>query len=212
MSQQTFTFKPWGGARAGAGRKAAPGRRPVAHRLREVVYRSEPVHVTLRVREHVWNLRSERCFRVVHRVLEEQRAKAELQVVEYAVQGNHVHLLVEAEGNAGLARGMRSLTIKLTHRLNRMMGLRGPVFEGRYHAHPLRTQAEARNALRYVRGNFASHASRRGEQVSAAFVDPYSSAAVREPRVGQLGLWPVAVTAEPRTWLMGRAKRVQGKG
>ena len=44
-----------------------------------------------------------------------------------------------------------------------MMGRKGPVLQDRYHAHVLRTPAEVRNALRYVLGNFESHAERRGE-------------------------------------------------
>jgi hypothetical protein len=57
----------------------------------------------------------------------------------------------------------RSLAlIRIARGLNAMMGRTGPVFEDRYHAHVLRTPAEVRNALRYVLGNYSSHAARRG--------------------------------------------------
>jgi hypothetical protein len=121
--------------------------------------------------------------------------------------GNHLHLLVEAASRRALSTGMRALTIRLARRLNAMMGRSGLVLADRYHMHVLRTPAEVRNALRYVRGNFASHAARRGERVGAAWVDPYGSVAGREPRRGQRTLWPEPVTREAGTWLLRRAGR-----
>jgi hypothetical protein len=102
---------------------------------------------------------------------------------------------------------MRALTIRLARRLNAMMRRTGPVLADRYHMHVLRTPAEVRNAVRYVRGNFASHAARRGERVGAAWIDPYCSVAGREPRRGQRGLWPEPVTREAETWLLRGAGR-----
>jgi hypothetical protein len=60
--------------------------------------------------------------------------------------------------------------------------------------------------LRYVRSNYAGHATRWGEKVSAEWKDPYTSAVVRAPRVGQQSLWPVQVTAEAETWLLRRGR------
>jgi hypothetical protein len=96
---------------------------------------------------------------------------------------------------------MRALSIGLSRRLNALMGTCGRVLEDRYHAHVLATPAEARNAVAYVLGNFASHAARRGERVEPGFVDPYSSAA----RLGPDGLPPPV--SPPRTWLLASAGR-----
>jgi hypothetical protein len=123
-------------------------------------------------------------------------------VVHFSVLGNHIHLLAEADGTSALANGMRSLSIRLAQQLNMMMGRRGPVFSGRYHAHVLKTPSEVRNAVRYVLGNFASHARRRGERLSADYVDRFSSASGRGGRVAQLPLFEEAATSEPRTWLL----------
>jgi hypothetical protein len=56
-----------------------------------------------------------------------------------------------------------------------------------------------------VRENFASHAARRGETLPREWVDPFSSAARAEPRVGQGTLWPEPVTREAETWLLRAA-------
>jgi hypothetical protein len=135
------------------------------------------VHVTLRFGERVWNLRSRRCFHVLDAAIEAALGRPGFRVVHFSVQGNHAHLLVEADGDASLSRGMQALTIRIAKGLNRLMGTRGPVFSDRYHAHVLRTPAEARHALCYVLQNFRRHAAQRGERLPASWLDPYSSAA-----------------------------------
>jgi REP element-mobilizing transposase RayT len=156
--------------------------------------------------EWVWNLRSERSYRIVHAALRAARRRPGFRVVHFSVQGNHVHLIAEADGARAFALGVRALSIRLARRLNAMMGRSGPVLADRYHAHVLRTPAEIRNAVRYVLGNFESHAARRGEPKSTkGWVDPYSSAAGRAPREAQGSLFVEAATDPAGTWLLRRA-------
>jgi hypothetical protein len=112
---------------------------------------------------------------------------------------------VEAAGTRALGNVVRALSIRLARGLNEMMGRRGPVFADRYHAHVLRTPAEVRNALRYVEGNFARHAARRGEPPRSGWIDPFSSASVKTPRVAQRVLFAEAVTRPAETWLVRQA-------
>lgn len=112
---------------------------------------------------------------------------------------------MEAANEEALANGMRALSIRLARRLNAMMGRRGPVFAARYHTHVLRTVREAFNAVRYVLGNFASHAARRGERASPRFVDRFSSASGLAPRRAQLELFEEPATRPAETWLLRRA-------
>lgn len=215
--QQSFEFPTWGGRRSGAGRKASRTRSAVAHRAREEFRASQPVHVTLRMADHVWNLRSQRSFTIIHGALVELRPRDDVRITEFSIQGNHVHLIVEANGPRSLANGIRALSIRLARRLNAMMGCRGPVFEDRYHTHVLRTPAEVRNTLRYVVGNYASHAARRGEKVSPSWVDPFTSASLTTPRRAQGTFWPEPVTRAAETWLQrtaltGRPRRVGHPG
>ena len=200
----------WGGARRGTGRKRVRARRALPHRPREDFTASQPVHVTLRMAGHVWNLRSQRSFAVIHGALDGVRARPGFRVVHFSIQGNHAHVIAEADGLRALANGVRALSIRLARRLNAMMGRSGPVFEDRYHAHVLRTPAEVRNALRYVLGNYAGHSMAWGENLSRTWVDPYSSAVVRAPRVGQLALFAEPVTSEPETWLLRRRGEKRG--
>jgi REP element-mobilizing transposase RayT len=186
----------WGGSRPGSGRKPRAEEAGISHERRLQVDPHSAVHVTLSAREHVWNLRSRRCHAVIASALRGVLSRADFRVVHFSVQGNHVHLVVEAHDADALARGMRSLSGRIAIGLNRLMGLRGRVFTDRYHAHVLRTPTEVRRVLAYVLGNFASHALRRGESVAATFVDPWSSAAERGPD-GEAP--PVSA---PETWLL----------
>jgi REP-associated tyrosine transposase len=143
---------------------------------RDPVHPSRPVHVTMRMAEHVWNLRSERSFRIIDAALRAVRARLDFRVVHFSVQGNHVHFIVEADGTLALANGMRALSIRLALGLNAMMGRSGPVFSARYHTHVPKIPAEVKNAVRHVLRNFASHAARRGERLSERYVDRFSLA------------------------------------
>lgn len=208
--QQALHFRTRGGWRPGSGRPSSRDRPGVPHAAREQVRPYQPVHVTLRMADAVWNLRSERSYAVIHRALESARRRRDSRVVHFSIQGNHVHLLVEAAGTRALANAVRALSIRLARGLNRMMGRSGPVVADRYHAHVLRTPAEVENALRYVLGNFASHAARRGERTHDGWKEPFSSAVVKMPREAQLPLFRQPVTRPAATWLMRQAESSAG--
>ena len=201
-------FVSRGGKRRGAGRKPNGPSAGMPHRPRPVLKGRFPVHVTLRVQQHVWSLRSRRSFRCIATAFRGVHGRRGFRLAEYAILGNHLHLIVEASDERQLARGLQSLEIRVAKALNRMMGRRGPVFADRYHAHILRTPTEVKNALRYVRGNFAIHAARRGESAPAP-ADAYSSQALivgALPR-GQDGPTGPLVSA-PGTWLLGSGWRL----
>ena len=72
-----------------------------------------PVHVVTRTRPGVWNLRSRRCFARIERAFWAGGRKDDFRLVHFAVQGNHIHLVVEATDQQWLARGMQGLNIRI---------------------------------------------------------------------------------------------------
>jgi REP element-mobilizing transposase RayT len=176
--QLGFEFRTWGGKRKGAGRKPKGERAGVAHRPRPTWTRRLPVHVTLRMAPHVYNLRSRRSFSRIERALLSGGDRFGVRIVRFSVQGNHMHLLVEAPSREALARAAKGFAVRVAKGLNDMMGQKGRVFDDRYHAHVLRTPTEVRRAIDYIRANARKHAAERGEIYSARYVDPYSSAGV----------------------------------
>jgi REP element-mobilizing transposase RayT len=183
----------------------------VAHERREAFGATVPLHVTLRLVAGVPSLRRHGALRIIQRAIAAAGHEAYFRVIHYAVIGNHIHLIVEAEGAEALARGMHALEVRLARRLNRFCERNGKFFAERYHARPLRTPRETRNAIRYVLNNQRAHEARRGEKLARDWVDPFSSAywfdgwrdpvRLREPRQRELLNVPCP-TAPPTVWLL----------
>lgn len=166
----------WGGRRAGAGRKPNGDKAMVSRLRRPRVTRHQPVHITMRMLPHVWSLRSKRSFRALRAALSVGGNALGLRLCDFSIQGNHLHLIVEANDEKTLARGMQGLSIRIAKALNRLMGRQGKVLADRYHAHVLRTPREVKHALHYVRHNDDTHRHRRGE-LKVGLPDPFSSLA-----------------------------------
>ena len=186
----------WGGRRRGAGRKGAPGRRPgVPHRARPAHMAPHPVHATLRAVRGLGSLRSRPVVAVVQAALS-RASNASFRLVEFSVQSDHVHLIVEAESRRALALGLRGLAIRVALAVNRVLGRRGSVWADRYHARALTTPRAVRHALVYVLMNFRKHhGPGRGLDTcsSAAWFEGW-----QDHRPSQTSPRPVATA---RTWL-----------
>ena len=170
-------------------RHAAP-RGGVPHRARPRFERRMPLHVTVRMAEHVWNLRSlPIASGAGQRFAPRGRpVRSPCRAVHPARQPQ-----VEADNTASLVRAMKGLGVRIARGMNRMMDTRGRVLGDRYHCRVLHTPTEVRRAVTYIRNNHRHHAA--GVQFSSGYVDPYSSeaAAVRLPPA--------------RTWLVVQALR-----
>lgn len=161
----------WGGARQGAGRPPATGRRQVLHRERPKHRPEHPVHVTLRATCR--SLRSPFVFPSLRNAIAAatQAAPTSFRIAEFSVQGDHIHLIVEAKDRAALVEGMRGLCIRVARQVNPVLRKAGRFFADRWHGRALENPRAVRNALVYVLGNFRKH---RRKVVDA--VDVYSSA------------------------------------
>jgi len=186
----------------------------VAHRHRDVHPR-RPLHVTLRVRREVWNLRSRRSFQVMERAFYACLGRFQSRIAHFSVQHNHVHLLVEAADRAELGRIMQKLCIRMALGMNKVMGRRkGTVFGDRYHSRSLKTPTETRAALVYVLQNRRKHLTQFGQKLSRDWIDlEYSSAewftgwAEPQPEAERP---PMVATA--KTWLLERGWHERGGG
>jgi len=120
------------------------------------------------------------------------------RVVQFSVQENHVHLLVEADDPSSFTRGVLGLAIRIARAVNRALGRRGRVWGDRYHARPLTTPRAVCHALVYVLMNHRKH--RRG----AAALDPCSPVVPARMRL--------AATGWRRHGLIGFEERPRGSG
>jgi len=188
MAQRAFVFRTWGGERKGAGRPPKGARAGVPHVPRPVLAPRFPVHVTWRMGREVWNLRTRRCFGVMQRAMYAGAARFGFRLVHYAVMGNHVHLIVEANDRRALWRGMQGLGVRMARALNRVMRRSGRVMGDRYHARILKTPSEVKRVRHYLLTN-AQHHYGQTTATMATTADPYTS---------------VAPLVRPRTWLLLR--------
>src|SRR5258706_10201572 len=195
--QMQLRLPTWGGRRKQR-RKRRPGEkrklRKVPHRRGWALSAKSPVHARWRVLPHVWNLRSRRCFSRIARSFERGRDRFGFRLVHFSVQGNHIHLVVEARDERALARGMQGLGVRIAKALNPLMQRKGTVFADHYHARILRSPTEVANALAYVLMNFLHHFPGEAARYAEDLRDPFSSA-WREP-----GMDPPVVAG--RTWLL----------
>jgi REP element-mobilizing transposase RayT len=107
VSSQLSLFRERGGTRPGAGRPASSKSRSVPHRARPQLSRHHPVHVTLRARGGLESLRKSRIFAEIRAALRAARERSGFRLVHFSVQGNHVHLLAEADDRSALSRGLQ---------------------------------------------------------------------------------------------------------
>jgi REP element-mobilizing transposase RayT len=185
------------------GRRPDPHRQDPQHTTRPAHQARHPVHVVLRVRPEVGSLRRRHAYRAIRGALGRSAARTNFRVVHVSIQRTHVHLLVEADDKGALTLGMQGFAISAAKRLNReLRRRRGEVFPFRYHATPITTPTQARNALSYILNNWRRH---RADQGAPWRIDPYSSADAfagwARPHRGAPRAQPLPVV-RASTWLL----------
>ena len=177
--------RTWGGARKGAGRPRKDGspltKKGVPHHVRPVLKERFPVHVTWRINRQVWSLRYRRLFVLVRSAMV-WGTKDDFRVVHYAVEKDHIHLIVEAGDRKALWVGLQALGIRIAKAVNGLMRRSGNMIADRYHARILLNPAMVRNARNYLLTNAQKH-------YGTPLPDEFAS---------QLPLTP------PNTWLLRR--------
>ena len=158
--------------------KARPGPKPgdrpnVRHRERAVHKYWNPLHVTMRAVRGLPSFREQMLYDALERAVRRTR-RPDFRIVEFSVQDDHLHLIVEADDNDGLARGMKSFSVRANRLLNAALGRgRGRVWGDRYYRRDLTSPRQVRNAIVYCLANYKKH---QGITSGAPRIDPCSSA------------------------------------
>jgi putative transposase len=184
----------WGGARTGAGRPRRRGTGP-SHVARSDHDARWPVHVTLRAVAALPSFRAKVAFGALSRALA-RATRSSFRVLQFSVQSDHLHLIVEADSTRALSRGLQGLAGRCARAVNRCWNRQGAVWAHRYHARALSTPTEVRRALSYVLLNFRKHLR------AAPGVDPRSSGPWFDGWAHRATPSPhPRLVANPRTWL-----------
>jgi hypothetical protein len=210
-----------GGKRKGSGRKRKvhtleKGKRYERHVTRAEINPRHPQHVTLSVVSDISSLRTMDLYAVVKHAISVSH-RDDFQIVHHSVQGNHLHLAVEADDKVAMAKGMKSFAASFTQRTNAVISKRtgvrrkGRVIADRYHVVPITSVRGVRNALCYIFNNWRHHAQSTRNDVGLyeGRLDPYSSAIWFEgwkerttPVIHVPEGYDPPPRNEPRTWLL----------
>ena len=157
-----------------------------------------PLHVVIRARPGL-RLRRRAGWLAVRHGLAITARRSDFRICHVSVQGNHIHLVVEADTHLALARGMQGFQVACARRFNSQTRRSGRVFADRYHPRPHATLREVKNALSYVLNNWRRH--REDSHAHHAF-DPFASARAfdgwaNDPQRAHLEFMPVVT---PTTW------------
>jgi REP element-mobilizing transposase RayT len=224
--EQMVLFKQRGGKRRGAGRPPKRKRAGSPHKERPFLHARYPVHVVLRVIDAVGNLRRRCVYQAIREATLTTALREDFRIVQLSIQRTHVHLLVEANDKAALARGMQGFQISAAKHLNAAISKRKPgprrrgvVFPDRYHAEIITSPRQARHTLSYVMNNFRKHQEDLRAPASSWTIDWFSSAAMftgwaeygDEPflRRGPPTYDPLVVY-QPKTWLLREGWKKSG--
>ena len=158
--QQLVLFRPRGGKLRGAGRPPKGQRAGSPHKERPFLHARYPVHVVLRVVGAVGSLRRRCVYQAIREATLTTALREDFRIVQLSLQRTHVHLLVEADDKAALARGMQGFQISAAKHLNAAISKgkpgprrRGVVFPDRYHAEIITSPAAGQRQRPARRGD-----------------------------------------------------------
>jgi REP element-mobilizing transposase RayT len=215
-----------GGKRRGAGRKPNGKRARECHAARPEFKASQPLHVVMRVVREVGSLRRRELYRALREATITVAMRERLRIVHISLQRDHVHMLVEAEHKAALAKGMQGFMISAAKHINRALGdggrrRRGRVFNDRYHVEVITSPTQARHTIGYVLGNWRKHKEDQQGLASTWLVDPFSTGVLFadwKELDGKPWMWPIRegydpmIVFRPRTWMLAEGwKRGGGR-
>jgi REP element-mobilizing transposase RayT len=221
VQQQLFRR---GGKRRGAGRKPKGARAGERHEARPDFKPYHALHIVMRVASAVGSLRRRKLYKAMRDATITAALRERFRIVHISLQRTHVHMLVEAEHKAALARGMQGFLISAARNINTALGdgarrRRGKVFADRYHVEVITSPTQARHAIAYVLGNWRKHGEDRGGLPSTWLVDPFSSG-ILFPDWTELQdtawMWPIRETYDPpvvfrpRTWILAEGWKLAG--
>src|SRR5262245_13971079 len=107
-----------GGKRRGAGRKPKGKRAGERHEARLEFKPYHPLHVVMRVAPEVGSLRRRAMYKAMRDATITAALRERFRIVHISLQRTHVHMLVEADDKAALARGMQGFTISAARHVN----------------------------------------------------------------------------------------------
>ncbi|MGZ3788931.1 MAG: transposase [Bacteriovorax sp.] len=151
----------------GAGRPAIVDK-GIRHTRRPFLKKPSSLHLTVKIKKNKADLKNKSVLGILKRAILNARRQG-LKVIHYSLEYDHVHLLIEAENNHILGKGMQAFGVTLSKAINRMRRLKGGVYKHRYHFRQISGTRELKNVMKYIFTNGLKHKTAKG------IVNPYNS-------------------------------------
>jgi REP element-mobilizing transposase RayT len=90
----------------------------VTHSQRPRLASRIPVHITMKLAAGLPTLREHGAFMVLLSCFRASNAASGLRIIDFSVQGNHVHMICEAADEQVVSSAMQGLGVRIARRLN----------------------------------------------------------------------------------------------
>jgi REP element-mobilizing transposase RayT len=129
----------------------------IYHRSRPLIPKDKPVHVTVKFnKSKIRTLRNKKYYQEIRKSFRRLRIQG-ARLIEFSIQQDHIHLLLETSDSKTLGRAMRALSISLSKRFTLLINHKIKALKNRYHLHILNTLNELKNARNYILNNGKKH-------------------------------------------------------
>ncbi len=153
--------------RKGAGRPAINDA-GIRHTPRPLITRRASLHLTVKVKRNKADIKNKAVLAILKRAILNARLKG-LRVIHYTLEYDHVHLLIEADNNKILGKGMQAFGVTLAKAINRLWKLKGEVYKHRYHFSRIESPRELKNVMNYIFNNGVKH------RTAKSIINPFNS-------------------------------------
>ncbi|MGZ3790137.1 MAG: transposase [Bacteriovorax sp.] len=107
------------------------------------------LHLTVKIVKNKADMKNKSVLGLLKRAILNARRQG-LKVIHYSLEYDHVHLLIEAENNHVLGKGMQAFGVTLSKAINRMRKRKGGVYKHRYHFRQISSSRELKNVMNYI--------------------------------------------------------------
>ena len=151
----------------GAGRPARhdPG---IRHTKRPNLKKPTSLHLTVKIKKNKAEIKNKSVLAILKRAIVNAR-KQGLKVIHYSLEYDHVHLLIEADNNLILGKGMKAFGVTFAKAINRLKKLKGEVYKHRYHFRRISSSKELKNVMNYIFTNGLKH------KTANSIISPFNS-------------------------------------
>lgn len=140
----------------------------IRHTSRPLLRRPSSLHLTVKIKKNKADIKTKVVLSILKRAIMNARKRG-LRVVHYSLEYDHVHLLIEADNNRVLGKGMQAFGVTLAKAINRMRRLKGEVYKHRYHFRQITNARDLKNVMKYIFNNGLKH------KTAKSVVNPFNS-------------------------------------